>query len=270
MSTGVSTMPVAVPSDLRLTAPRARGVPARLRGHEQRGGGGLQRDARGRTCRPAMGFSFAAGTTDGPSWPVPCSFSGLFYLIAPGSPLNAECFKRGRGGQQGLRMLTWAVSRRREGMHWTPVLALHAQAQARLTSSRGTRMGTLFWRVVRHFLKEPAPEQVACQAPKPILLDTGSVHVPYEWCAAAHHRAQGPGHAPAVVENTFSLSRLLPCWLCKPILNSKGDLALPEKLGVFAALLLCWPLDIQHISTGCSRWCMDGVRATQCITRGMQ
>ena len=34
-----------------------------------------------------------------------------------------------------------------------------------------------------HFLKDPSAEQTACQAPKPILLDTGSVHTPYEWCA---------------------------------------------------------------------------------------
>ncbi|CAL8468077.1 g7616 [Coccomyxa elongata] len=72
----------------------------------------------GRTCRAAMGFSFAAGTTDGP---------------------GAFDFKQ------------------------------------------GDTNGTLFWKVVRHFLKEPSADQVACQAPKPIILDTGSVHVPYEW-----------------------------------------------------------------------------------------
>ena len=48
---------------------------------------------------------------------------------------------------------------------------------------QGDTNGTIFWKVVRHFLKEPSTEQVACQAPKPIILDTGSVHVPYEWCA---------------------------------------------------------------------------------------
>lgn len=48
---------------------------------------------------------------------------------------------------------------------------------------QGDTNGTIFWRIVRHFLKEPSEEQVACQAPKPIILDTGSVHVPYEWCA---------------------------------------------------------------------------------------
>ena len=47
---------------------------------------------------------------------------------------------------------------------------------------QGDTEGTFFWRVVSHFLKDPSAEQIACQAPKPILLDTGSVHVPYEWC----------------------------------------------------------------------------------------
>lgn len=46
---------------------------------------------------------------------------------------------------------------------------------------QGDTNGTLFWKIVRHFLKEPSADQVACQAPKPIILDTGSVHVPYEW-----------------------------------------------------------------------------------------
>lgn len=32
-----------------------------------------------------------------------------------------------------------------------------------------------FWDFVRDFLKKPSPEQLACQHPKPILLDTGEV-----------------------------------------------------------------------------------------------
>ncbi|KAK9816671.1 hypothetical protein WJX72_003530 [[Myrmecia] bisecta] len=72
----------------------------------------------GKTCPAAMGFSFAAGTTDGP---------------------GAFDFKQ------------------------------------------SDTNGTLFWKTVVHFLKQPSEEQKACHAPKPILLDTGSVHVPYEW-----------------------------------------------------------------------------------------
>jgi hypothetical protein len=61
---------------------------------------------------------------------------------------------------------------------------MHARAgPGAFDFKQGDTNGTLFWRVVRHFLKEPSEEQVACQAPKPILLDTGSVHIPYEWCA---------------------------------------------------------------------------------------
>lgn len=47
--------------------------------------------------------------------------------------------------------------------------------------------GTAFWRLVRNFIRKPTPEQEACHAPKPILLDVGEMHFPYEW-------------APAVVE----------------------------------------------------------------------
>jgi hypothetical protein len=34
---------------------------------------------------------------------------------------------------------------------------------------------------VRNLLKTPGKEQVECQAPKPILLDTGEMKEPYDW-----------------------------------------------------------------------------------------
>ena len=37
------------------------------------------------------------------------------------------------------------------------------------------------WEVVRDLLKTPGPQQVACQQPKPILLDVGEQTVPYQW-----------------------------------------------------------------------------------------
>jgi len=43
------------------------------------------------------------------------------------------------------------------------------------------------WDVIRFFFKQPAREQMVCQAPKRILLDVGNQHLPYDW-------------APAVVE----------------------------------------------------------------------
>jgi neutral ceramidase len=61
-------------------------------------------------CKPAMGYSFAAGTTDGP---------GMFNF------------------------------------------------------TQGTTTANPFWNKVRDFLSKPTPEEEACQAPKPILLNTG-------------------------------------------------------------------------------------------------
>ncbi|GLT37557.1 hypothetical protein SLA2020_118680 [Shorea laevis] len=71
-----------------------------------------------KTCPAAMGFAFAAGTTDGP---------------------GAFDFKQ------------------------------------------GDDKGNAFWKLVRDFLKAPDKEQIACQSPKPILLDTGEMKEPYDW-----------------------------------------------------------------------------------------
>ncbi|KAK4762835.1 hypothetical protein SAY86_008603 [Trapa natans] len=71
-----------------------------------------------KTCPAAMGFAFAAGTTDGP---------------------GAFDFKQGDD-------------------HGNP-----------------------FWRLVRDLLKTPGQEQIDCQHPKPILLDTGEMKQPYDW-----------------------------------------------------------------------------------------
>ena len=73
---------------------------------------------RGKTCKPAMGFSFAAGTTDGP---------GAFDF------------------------------------------------------QQSDTHGTAFWKLVRDFITTPTQEQERCHAPKPILLDVGEMHYPYEW-----------------------------------------------------------------------------------------
>ena len=69
-------------------------------------------------CSPAMGYSFAAGTTDGP---------GMFGF------------------------------------------------------TQGTTTGNPFWNKVSSFLSEPTEEEINCQAPKPILLNTGDIGKPYEW-----------------------------------------------------------------------------------------
>lgn len=69
-------------------------------------------------CSPAMGYSFAAGTTDGP---------GMFNF------------------------------------------------------AQGTTTDSPFWDKVRDFLSEPTQAEIDCQAPKPILLNTGDIVRPYEW-----------------------------------------------------------------------------------------
>jgi len=71
-----------------------------------------------KTCPAAMGFGFAAGTTDGP---------------------GAFDFKQ------------------------------------------GDDKGNPFWMLVRNLLKTPDKEQIDCQHPKPILLDTGEMKEPYDW-----------------------------------------------------------------------------------------
>ena len=38
-----------------------------------------------------------------------------------------------------------------------------------------------FWNMISAFLSKPTDKQVACQFPKPILLNTGGVKLPYAW-----------------------------------------------------------------------------------------
>ncbi|GMI11553.1 hypothetical protein TrLO_g7489 [Triparma laevis f. longispina] len=72
----------------------------------------------GKTCPASLGYSFAAGTTDGP---------GMFDF------------------------------------------------------TQGTNSSSPFWNVVSGFISKPTEEEIACQSPKPILLNTGDVEKPYEW-----------------------------------------------------------------------------------------
>lgn len=74
-----------------------------------------------KTCPAALGYSFAAGTSDGP---------GAFDFTQHNS----------------------------NSTNTSPV-----------------------WKVVSGFLKSPDQDQIACQYPKPILLDVGEVSRPYEW-----------------------------------------------------------------------------------------
>ena len=47
--------------------------------------------------------------------------------------------------------------------------------------TQGDLTGNPFWDFISGLLKDPSPEQEACHAPKPILLDTGGLMFPYPW-----------------------------------------------------------------------------------------
>ncbi|KAK4032489.1 Neutral/alkaline nonlysosomal ceramidase [Parachaetomium inaequale] len=81
----------------------------------------LPNGSEARTCPAALGYSFAAGTSDGP---------------------GAFDFTQHNGNENTT----------------SPV-----------------------WQVVSRLLKDATPEQRACHDPKPILLDVGEIHTPYDW-----------------------------------------------------------------------------------------
>jgi neutral ceramidase len=51
----------------------------------------------------------------------------------------------------------------------------------------GFNQGNPFWKLVRNVLKTPSQEQVDCQKPKPILLDTGEMKQPYDWAVGCNY-----------------------------------------------------------------------------------
>ncbi|KAK4122360.1 neutral/alkaline non-lysosomal ceramidase [Parathielavia appendiculata] len=81
----------------------------------------LPNGSEARTCPAALGYSFAAGTSDGP---------------------GAFDFTQHSGNESTT----------------SPV-----------------------WKVVSRLIKDATPEQRACHSPKPILLDVGELHSPYDW-----------------------------------------------------------------------------------------
>lgn len=47
--------------------------------------------------------------------------------------------------------------------------------------TQGQTEGSLLWNIVAGIIKRPSREQVECHHPKPILLSTGEMSVPYAW-----------------------------------------------------------------------------------------
>lgn len=46
---------------------------------------------------------------------------------------------------------------------------------------QNTTKGTLGWNIIKNIVQKPSAEQKACQAPKPILLDTGEISTLRPW-----------------------------------------------------------------------------------------
>lgn len=46
---------------------------------------------------------------------------------------------------------------------------------------QNTTKGNIPWNIIRNIVKKPTAEQKRCQAPKPILLDTGEITALHSW-----------------------------------------------------------------------------------------
>lgn len=111
----------------------------------------------GKTCPAAMGFAFAAGTTDGP---------------------GAFDFKQGDDKVISDYYTLWLMLTHNLWLSQSQML-LFAYCFFLIVCQ-----GNPFWRLVRNLLRTPSKEQVDCQKPKPILLDTGEMKLPYDWAVS--------------------------------------------------------------------------------------
>ncbi|KAM3271402.1 hypothetical protein ACQJBY_041915 [Aegilops geniculata] len=126
-----------------------------------------------KTCPAAMGFSFAAGTTDGP---------------------GAFDFKQ------------------------------------------GDDKGNPFWKLVGGILKKPGKEQVKCQAPKPILLDTGEMKEPYDWAGAS--TLYGPHTLSAYIQEFQKLATAMVANKEIPATNILPPDMLDKQIGLLPGVIL--------------------------------
>eukprot|EP00057_Strongylocentrotus_purpuratus_P028680 XP_011683154.1 PREDICTED: neutral ceramidase-like [Strongylocentrotus purpuratus] len=98
-----------------------------------------------KTCSPAMGYSFAGGTIDGPG----------FFTFNQGILLLSSC-------PPYLYLHTFLI------LQHIPIVQRDAE-------------GSLVWDFVRDLIKEPSQEMLECHLPKPVLLPTGEVSTPWQW-----------------------------------------------------------------------------------------
>lgn len=145
----------------------------------------------GTTCKPAMGFAFAAGTTDGESAAGHPARSSIFcfstcyealYWTSPPSlnvkeqhaapivpPLPPSVPPYTHTTHSPCHLLPPYRQPPPPPAPTTPVPA----GPGAFDFQQSDTNGTAFWRLVRNFIRRPTPEQEACHKPKPILLDVG-------------------------------------------------------------------------------------------------
>lgn len=109
-----------------------------------------------KTCPAAMGFAFAAGTTDGP---------------------GAFDFKQGDSKVNGSSVSL---------IHFCGILQSFLINIVFFFLILILFQGNAFWSFVRNLLKTPNKSQIDCHLPKPILLDTGEMNDPYDWAVSSN------------------------------------------------------------------------------------
>ena len=148
----------------------------------------------GRTCPPAMGFSFAAGTTDGP---------GAFDF------------------------------------------------------TQGDTTGSPLWFLVRDALQPPSPETQACHAPKPILLDTGHLNVPYPWQPHVVDLSVARIGALVIVAVPGEFTTMAGRRMCAAVAQVIGDAFGP---GLKVRMRACVRIDT---AVHCHAWTLDSADCMQ-------
>lgn len=84
-----------------------------------------------------------------------------------------------------------------------------------------THQGNPFWKLVRDMLKTPSREQIDCQHPKPILLDTGEMKKPYDWAVGYSHILNG-----MILQSLRSVQLSFLCWSNRDSLQHSTNITL--------------------------------------------
>ncbi|KAE8696651.1 Neutral ceramidase [Hibiscus syriacus] len=106
---------------------------------------------------------------------LPCDFN---HSTCGGK--NELCYGRGPGYPDEFES-TRSLEKGNSEKLWIYLLQEQLMDLGHLILSKEMTREILFWRLVRNLLKTPDKKQVDCPHPKPILLDTGEMKLPYDW-----------------------------------------------------------------------------------------